>query len=59
MLGSLEKQNLLRKKLKEKKGKGRRNRKRRNAILDCLDEVDELNTMLGFIIGRMGQFLQG
>lgn len=33
--------------------------KERNAIASCFKEISKLNNWLGFIIGRIGQFLQG
>lgn len=34
-------------------------KKEKHAIQACLKEVDKLNSMLRFITGRIGQFLQG
>lgn len=31
----------------------------KKAILDCLDQIKKINNWLGFIVGRVGQFLQG
>lgn len=59
LLGPLEKQLKLRKKLRKVKCGKKRHAHDRDALVDCLEEVDEINNQLGFIIGRMGQFLQG
>lgn len=31
----------------------------KQAILKCFKQIDKLNSWLGFIVGRIGQFLQG
>jgi len=31
----------------------------KQAILGCLDQIDKINSWLSFIVGRIGQFLQG
>lgn len=31
----------------------------KQAILGCLDQIDKINSWLSFIVGRVGQFLQG
>lgn len=58
-LGSLEEQEALEQKIREIECKTPEEEKEKQAILACFSQLDKLNELLGFIIGRVGQFLQG
>ena len=58
-LGSIEDQELLEQKIRELPCKTPEEEKEKQAILACFEQLDKLNELLGFIVGRIGQFLQG
>lgn len=58
-LGTLEEQNALEQLIRETVCDTPEQEREKQAILTCFSQLDKLNDMLGFIIGRIGQFLQG
>lgn len=58
-LGSLEKQDEDEEKVASMETETPEEEEEKNAILGCLQQIDKVNQWLSFIIGRIGQFLQG
>jgi len=58
-LGSLEKHSEDEVKLTQVKCESQEEEKEKEAILNCFRKVEEINDWLSFIVGRVGQFLQG
>ncbi|MGA8163697.1 MAG: DUF5399 domain-containing protein [Waddliaceae bacterium] len=58
-LGSLEKQEEDEEKISSIECQSPEEERERRAILGCLTQVGKINEWLSFIIGRVGQFLQG
>lgn len=58
-LGSLEDQATLFYFIKSLKTSTPEEEEEKRAILECFEQLDELNEWMGFIFGRKGQFLQG
>ncbi len=58
-LGSLEQQAKDEQTIKETVCNSPEEEQEKAAILGCLGQIDKLNSLLGFIVGRVGQFLQG
>lgn len=58
-LGSIEKQQSDAEKLANVKCASPEEEEERTILSDCLSAIEEINDLIGFIIGRIGQFLQG
>ena len=58
-LGSTDKQESDSLKLEQFPCSSYAEKEERNILKKCLDNIRNLNDMLGFVIGKMGQFLQG
>lgn len=58
-LGSFEKEDDDERKLDEVITDTLEEEKEKGAIKSCFDQIDKINTWLSFIVGRVGQFLQG
>ena len=58
-LGSLEKQQSDTEKLENVKCKDAEEEKERSILSECLGAIEEINDLIGFVVGRIGQFLQG
>ncbi len=58
-LGSIEKQASDNEKLKSVKCSSPNEEKEKQVLLGCFDQISKINSWMGFIIGRVGQFLQG
>lgn len=58
-IGSLDEQDALEAELAQIETNTPEEKQEKEAIQTCLKELNKLNTWLGFIIGRVGQFLQG
>jgi hypothetical protein len=58
-LGSFEKEDDDERKLDEVICETPEEEKEKSAIKGCFDQIDKINTWLSFIVGRVGQFLQG
>jgi hypothetical protein len=59
MLGSLDKHDSDVAKLKRTKCKSKKKKKEKKTLLALFETVEEINDLIGFVIGRVGQFLQG
>ncbi|CAF23034.1 Uncharacterized protein PRO82_001709 [Candidatus Protochlamydia amoebophila] len=58
-LGSFEKEDEDERKLEEVECETEEDLKEKKAIKSCFDQIDKINNWLSFIVGRVGQFLQG
>lgn len=58
-MGSLEQQDKDEETLAQTFCSTKEEEEEKKAILSCFKEIKKLNSWLGFIIGRIGQFLQG
>jgi hypothetical protein len=58
-LGSFEKEDEDEQKLDEIICETEEEEKEKKAIKGCFDQIDKINNWLSFIVGRVGQFLQG
>lgn len=58
-LGSLEEQERLVETLENTPCNTPEEKRERDALANCFSQLDKLNEWLGFIVGRVGQFLQG
>lgn len=58
-LGTLDDQEDLEEEIEETEVDSPEDSRKKEKILACLKEIKKLNSWLGFIIGRVGQFLQG
>jgi len=58
-LGSLEKQQSDTEKLENVKCKNAEEEEERSILSGCLAAIEEINDLIGFVVGRIGQFLQG
>lgn len=58
-LGSLEDQAEQEDRVLEQKCEDEEEEKEKKIILNCLGQVDKINDWINFIVGRVGQFLQG
>jgi len=58
-LGSLEKQQADAAKLAKVKCNTPKEEEERSVLSSCLAAIEEINDLVGFIMGRVGQFLQG
>lgn len=58
-LGSLESHEELEAQITSVKCHTKEEEKEKKALLGCLDVIDKINSWISFIVGRVGQFLQG
>lgn len=58
-LGSLEKQQADAAKLAAVSCKSPEEEEERTILSRCLEEIENINDLIGFVVGRIGQFLQG
>lgn len=58
-LGTIDDQEKLEEEIAETEVGSPEENRQKEKILACLKEINKLNSWLGFIIGRVGQFLQG
>lgn len=58
-LGSLDEHPDIEAKVNDVKTESKEEEKEKEAILGCLGQIDKINNWLSFIVGRVGQFLQG
>jgi len=58
-LGSFEDEDKDEQKLDELVCEDEEDEKERLVLKACFDQIDKINNMLSFIVGRVGQFLQG
>lgn len=58
-LGSLEKQQQDYEALTKTECKSQDEEKEKAVLTKCFNQLDKINSMLSFIVGRVGQFLQG
>lgn len=58
-LGSLDSKEALLKKIKHVLCQNATDEEEKAALIACFAKIDDINSMLNFIVGRVGQFLQG
>lgn len=58
-LGSFEKEEEDKQKLDEVECEGEEEEKEKTTLKNCFDQIEKINQWLSFIVGRIGQFLQG
>lgn len=58
-LGSFEKEDEDKRKLEDVECETEEDEKEKNVLKACFAQIDKINSWLSFIVGRVGQFLQG